>query len=796
MKKIQTHSFILLLFLLLGIQRGFAQNNETTRRSISSLSSYIDVPINEATGIPDINIPLLDVPMPNGSVNYPISLRYNVRNYDNVDGISDVGQGWSLFASSLMYRETGDTDSECIKINSPSDWKQDIYYYNILGLSGKFSVKKNVNTHLFEVVNLSPTNRVKIGITDNSSAAVLRPKEFTITTDQGYKYYFHKIDSYQFECFGYAEKNQVFSTYYLSKIVNPLDSEIATMEYQIQEKNIPGEIVKRHCKIKSIKTSKGEVSFDFAYDRNLENTVNDPYWLTKITLKNPAGKVEYSYIINTSISDFPSSDPKKRKRILNYIRKNDKNDLKIEQTVFSYENSGVLGKEQGILEKITTPGGGIVEYKYEEHSYSNNTNPSPEKMGKRIKHIKYYKNSIDTSAERTLNYDYNVFESSTSSGYKYYGERNEYNDGKPVSYIIYKNVKIGETGKGYVKKTFITPNDYPKYKTEGTDVFAIYFWPYYNITRWGLPSKEEVYDEQSTLLSFKETKYEFYQYEHSDYDVKITPEYSWPGSQMVSSKLSYIKAIQQKESELYPNQGSIDKESKIEINTLNFKPSYIKSVTNGNIKEKFMRYPTNVPGYSHLETAHIIGVPVVSEEKENGKLLSRSKVLFAHGSLLPTSILSTNIADESSKESLKMDQYDDQGNLLQFTNKAGIPTALIYGYNQSSVLAKIEGATYIQARNLAQEIISASDEDQKLGTQASQQALLQALDTFRKKPSLSGYQITTYTHDPLIGITSTTPPSGVTQYYIYDKAGRLQLIRDKNGSIVQEYQYRYKNYKD
>ncbi len=265
---------------------------------------------------------------------------------------------------------------------------------------------------------------------------------------------------------------------------------------------------------------------------------------------------------------------------------------------------------------------------------------------------------------------------------------------------------------------------------------------------------------------------------------------------MVSSKLSYIKAIQQKESELYPNQGSIDKESKIELNTLNFKPSYIKSVTNGNIKEKFMRYPTNVPGYSHLETAHIIGVPVVSEEKENGKLLSRSKVLFAHGSLLPTSILSTNIADESSKESLKMDQYDDQGNLLQFTNTAGIPTALIYGYNQSSVLAKIEGATYIQARNLAQEIISASDEDQKLGTQASQQALLQALDTFRKKPYLSGYQITTYTHDPLIGITSTTPPSGVTQYYIYDKAGRLQLIRDKNGSIVQEYQYRYKNYKD
>ncbi|MFP3675303.1 hypothetical protein SB724_21030, partial [Bacillus sp. SIMBA_031] len=82
------------------------------------------------------------------------------------------------------------------------------------------------------------------------------------------------------------------------------------------------------------------------------------------------------------------------------------------------------------------------------------------------------------------------------------------------------------------------------------------------------------------------------------------------------------------------------------------------------------------------------------EEKENGKLLSRSKVLFNNGSLLPTSILTTNIVDESTKESVNMNLYDNKDNLLQFSNVSGVPTAMIYGYNQSSLIAKIEGATY------------------------------------------------------------------------------------------------------
>lgn len=954
MKSTYINIFILPFFLVMGTEKAYAQsgvgetvNNSIASPSIASLSRYSDVPINEATGIPNINIPLLEVPMSDNTLSYPVSLSYNLKNYENDERISDVGYGWSLLGTSVIYKKIIEELDECYDNPSmPGHFNNefdDIYYYALPGLSGKFRIKRDVVANTFSLINLTPNN-AKIEYVRDSNTTTFKADNFTITADNGYKYYFQEYDYGQYPCSNNDLMAPTFkSSYFLTKIVNPIGVEVATLEYEKKNKVlVGGKIIYQYCKIKSIKTSKGEVTFDFTYDENLKETVNDPFTLSKVTLKNPAGEVLYTYLINNSIITYPYDDPLKRKRVLNFVRKNDKNEAKIEQTTFAYKNitDGFGHTTDGALEKVISPTGGVVNYNYENNEqyfnysdpdylayleaagfdpivqtkesllsvplntettqtynftipgditktkrfelfinlesftypvpnmpdpndpigsqvpppdihpsltfvlkkgtqviwskpynnevyhdifvFSNNPGnytltvtavdgakgtgsfgiigtkflPGPFRNsisagGQRIKNIKYFKNISATTPEKTINYEYDSFTlSNSSSGYLFYNERDT--EAEPMSpYVLYNNVKVFENGKGSTKKTFKTPNDYPKSQNGGTQLEPTFFWSYYNITKNGLPYKEDIYDEQNNLLASKEINYEFDNYSDVEYNLNIL-------SQKHSSKPAYVKKTTEKEKLFYSGGKVIENQSETQISNINFKPSYIKSVIDGDTKEKFLTYPINVSGYAHLETAYMKGIPVTSEEKENGKTLSKSTTLFANSSLLPTSVVSTNIADGSTKESMKMDQYDDKGNLIQFSTSGGLTTAMVYGYNKTSLIAKVEGATYSQISSLATAIINASNDDNL--NPASEPALITALDNFRKNPALAGYQVTTYTYDPLIGITSTTSPSGLREVYEYDNSGRLKKVKsmdkDTSGNLVyktvKEYQYNYK----
>ena len=88
-------------------------------------------------------------------------------------------------------------------------------------------------------------------------------------------------------------------------------------------------------------------------------------------------------------------------------------------------------------------------------------------------------------------------------------------------------------------------------------------------------------------------------------------------------------------------------------------------------------------------------------------------------------------------------------------------------------------------------IVNASDVDAAAVPNNDELALLGALKTFRD--SYPAYQMTTYTYDPLIGVRSITPPSGIRESYKYDSAGRLEKVVDANGQVLKEMKYNYKN---
>lgn len=67
------------------------------------------------------------------------------------------------------------------------------------------------------------------------------------------------------------------------------------------------------------------------------------------------------------------------------------------------------------------------------------------------------------------------------------------------------------------------------------------------------------------------------------------------------------------------------------------------------------------------------------------------------------------------------------------------------------------------------------------------------IDEIRLYPK--GAQMTTYTYDPLIGMTSQCDAAGRITYYEYDGFGRLKVIRDENKNVLKTFDYQYqKNY--
>lgn len=125
-------------------------------------------------------------------------------------------------------------------------------------------------------------------------------------------------------------------------------------------------------------------------------------------------------------------------------------------------------------------------------------------------------------------------------------------------------------------------------------------------------------------------------------------------------------------------------------------------------------------------------------------------------------------------------------NICEVTNDEKRFTSYIWSYDGQYPVAEIKNATYSEVLNAAPGFISYIE-----NSSYPSDLMLNSL-SINLRTNLPNAQVTTYTYKPLVGMTSMTDPRGVTTFYQYDSFNRLQFIKNKDGIIIQSFDYNYK----
>ncbi len=217
--------------------------------------------------------------------------------------------------------------------------------------------------------------------------------------------------------------------------------------------------------------------------------------------------------------------------------------------------------------------------------------------------------------------------------------------------------------------------------------------------------------------------------------------------------------------------------------------------SNGATIRTKLYYPkdNNVTGASQLTAANRLNEVVKSETYKGNILLATKKTdyIAVNADIIVPNVISTRKGSNSIEDRIHF-LYDTNGNLKESYQTEGVHTAYIWGYNNTLPIAKVENATYVQIASQVVNIQNKSDadNDRTIGTTGNEGALRLALTNLRN--SVPNGLVSTYTYDPLIGVTSITDPSGNTSYFYYDTANRLQFVKNKDGEVLEDYQYNYK----
>ncbi len=168
------------------------------------------------------------------------------------------------------------------------------------------------------------------------------------------------------------------------------------------------------------------------------------------------------------------------------------------------------------------------------------------------------------------------------------------------------------------------------------------------------------------------------------------------------------------------------------------------------------------------------------------KVIDAQKINYNTSIFKPTSIQKASLSPNLTRNNLSSYYYTDvtygydssSGNLSEQTDRNGIKTSYVWGYDKLYPVAVVENASSSQVASKVSSSPSAALSD-------SQDNALR---------TIPGASVTTYKYKPFVGVSEIKDNSGRATKYTYDPYGRLSAIRDDqgtSGNLLQEFAYTF-----
>jgi len=303
--------------------------------------------------------------------------------------------------------------------------------------------------------------------------------------------------------------------------------------------------------------------------------------------------------------------------------------------------------------------------------------------------------------------------------------------------------------------------------------------------------------------------------------------------------INYKKLLARKTVKDYPLTGGMTQQSAYSYDADTYQ--LIESVTSDSKQEVNVvryKYPPDFVNessvYLLMKESNRLNEVIEQVNIKNNVQLSRIKTNYSlvDDFLIKPVTVEQQIKDNPTSVEVTYGRYS-RGNVSQFLTKEGVYNSFVWGYDQTLPIAKAENALLSDIFYTGFEDVDGNNNEAKTGRESHvgiySKALTnltngnyilsywlksgsewilqvnsitvsantytisfasdQQVDDVRFYPQ--GARMSTYTHDPIYGMTSITDENNVISFFEYDTFGRLKLMKDKKGNILKYYKYHY-----